>query len=277
MSAAADRQYSPPLELGVITRLEGAGEWRLSGHAFAPEGVRDGSPLLVAVHGISRDVREQLDAFAPLARACGLPLLAPSFDGFAYRDYQRLGRVGRGLRADLALEELIGRIPERLGFVPGPLRMFGYSGGGQFVHRFLMAHPERVEAAVVASPGWYTFPDPTLGFPYGLRVGPELPGVRMVPAAFLRVPILVLVGAGEVERDESLRRTPGVDRRQGENRVERATRWVEAMNEAARVAGIAERVRLERLPVHRHGFVRSLDAGLADRVKEFLGGETSDG
>jgi dienelactone hydrolase len=46
--------------------------------------------------------------------------------------------------------------------------LIGFSGGGQFVHRFLYIHPERVIAASIGAPGRVTHFDKTLKWPQGV-------------------------------------------------------------------------------------------------------------
>jgi pimeloyl-ACP methyl ester carboxylesterase len=103
--------------------------------------------------------------FASFAERYGVVLVAPLFPKDRFGDYQRLGRNGRGERADQALN----RILTEVGFLTGAnidkLYMFGYSGGGQFVHRYAMAYPQRTARIVVAAAGWYTFPDSAVNYP----------------------------------------------------------------------------------------------------------------
>ncbi len=66
--------------------------------------------ILVLVHGISRNCRPLLDAFLAPATARGVTLIAPLFDEQRCRDYQRLGRNGRGPRADLILEAIVDEV-----------------------------------------------------------------------------------------------------------------------------------------------------------------------
>jgi pimeloyl-ACP methyl ester carboxylesterase len=152
----------------------------------------------------------------------------------------------------------------------GQIFLFGYSGGGQFVHRYVMAHPEGVRGGIVAASGWYTFPDPSVQYPYGIRADSDLPGVRLRPGAFLRVPMLAVVGGDDRERDENLRRSRALDRVQGRNRVERARHWVHAMRKAAE-ARDAARVELALLEGAGHSFEDSMKAGLGELVADYLG------
>jgi len=257
---------------GVRVQLAEAGEAKLSGYAYVPERARPGAPLLVAVHGISRDAREQARAFEASAEAHGWVLLAPRFEETRHGDYQRLGRVGRGPRADRALDDLIDACAKRFDLSFGQRFLFGFSAGGQFVHRYLMAHPQRVSAAVVGAPGWYTFPDPRRAYPHGMRVGRELPGVRMVPTEFLRIPVLVAVGSRDFQRDRSLRQTPRVDRQQGQDRLERAVRWVEAMNRGALRHELPQPVQLRVMKGAGRDFTEICVAGLVDATESFFMG-----
>jgi pimeloyl-ACP methyl ester carboxylesterase len=244
----------------------------LAYHAVVPKrAVEAGvASLVVAVHGISLNALEQVTSFAPFAAERGHVLIAPCFDTPEDADYQRLGRRGRGRRADLALDDAIRRLSESSGIRFVRRFYFGYSGGGQFVHRYLMTHPDRVDGAVVSAAGWYTFPDPRLAYPMGLRVGGALAGARMEPAEFLRVPVLAVVGSLDVERDDSIRTTSKVDERQGDDRRERARRWVAAMRAAARTRNLPARHELVELDGAGHSFLDCVEAGLTKTTFDFF-------
>jgi pimeloyl-ACP methyl ester carboxylesterase len=209
---------------------------------------------LVSIHGISRNARDHARLLAPLAERHGVTIIAPLFDDTFYSDYQRLGRRGRGRRADLALNEILDDAVD----AATPIRLFGYSGGGQFAHRYMLAYPDRVAALVLAAPGWFTFPDLQVRYPYGLARADALPGVRFDPDRFLRVPTLVLVGAHDVERGASLRRSRRLDRDQGCDRVSRGKRWIGAMQREARRRGFATRYIFECMPNTDHDFVAAM-------------------
>lgn len=191
------------------------------------------SPLLVAVHGISRQAEEQALLFAPLVNAVGGTLVAPFFPQDRFPDYQRLGRQGRGERSDLALKQVLEDAAARTGKSERTLAMFGYSGGGQFVHRYAMAYPRQVARMAVAAPGWFTFPKVDSKFPLGLKKNESLPDLNFDPARFLKIPAMVLVGENDISRDGSLNQNAKIDRLQGTNRMERACRWLSAMSAAA--------------------------------------------
>lgn len=226
--------------------------------------------IVLAVHGISRNAQEHFDAFAPLTEAAGWYLVAPLFDADEFPDYQRLGRPGRGGRADLALLALMSHLAERGDVGDRDIHLFGHSGGAQFAHRFVMAHPDLVARYALSAPGWYTFPDPSLDFPHGLAHIPAEFG-PMRPQAFLRVPGCVFVGDRDCRRGPSVRRTPQVDDHQGLNRLERAQRWTAAMNAQAKALGLADPIRLQTLSDAGHSFTGLVRrAGLHQHAWRFL-------
>jgi pimeloyl-ACP methyl ester carboxylesterase len=229
-------------------------------YVYVPGAGGQGAQLFVVVHGISRNAQVQAYAFPELCEKFGVVMAVPVF-GVESRDYQRLGRSGRGPRADAALDAVVEEVAMRTGCKASSFHMFGFSGGAQFAHRYTLAHPHRVNRLVVVGSGWYTFPDPRARFPYGIRRSPELPGVRFDPEEFLRVPITVMVGERDTETPQSLRNSPRVNRQQGRTRVERAKRWVEAMREAAQIRGLDPLVTLETIPNGQHDFASLMKSG----------------
>ena len=185
---------SPDVREGetILRTLEGRP--RIDYYLHVPTRGGRASRVLVAVHGIAEQAAEHVARLRTLAESAGVTLVAPRFARPEFRDYQRLGRTGFGERADHALDRVVAEIERLTGAIGGRVFLFGYSGGGQFVHRYALAHPERVVAAVAVASGWYTFPDPGRRYPFGIRAAKRLPGVRFDPASFLRVPILVAVG-----------------------------------------------------------------------------------
>lgn len=231
--------------------------------------------VLVTVHGISRNARTHVRRYAALAEQRGVIVVAPHFGKRRFPDYQRLGRAGRGERADRMLDRILAEVARATGARTDRLHLFGYSGGGQFVHRYAMAYPERVAAIAIGAAGWYTFPDPERRYPYGIKPSPALPDVHFDIGRFLRIPTWVLVGEDDDVRDAALRQSDRLDRRQGATRLERGRRWVEAMNAAARARGLAAtHYRFIALPDADHSFSRSIrHGGMAERVFDCLFGD----
>jgi pimeloyl-ACP methyl ester carboxylesterase len=258
-------------------RFESERDPRIAGLVYQPSAPKPGLPVFVTVHGLSRNFEEHANLFAPLCESFGVTLVAPCFIEPHFKDYQRLGRMGRGMRADQALDTLLEEVLAATGASTEPFHLFGFSGGAQFAHRYAFAHPERVAHAVLGAPGWYTFPDRDERFPYGLRRSPSLREVRFEPKRLLRVPMTVLVGEKDVTHAD-LRRTKRVNRQQGLNRLERARNWVTAMRAAARLYRLKPRVELELLPGGDHIFATLMqDVGLGERVFNRLYGPAAPG
>ncbi|HEX6852727.1 MAG TPA: hypothetical protein VF139_15125 [Candidatus Polarisedimenticolaceae bacterium] len=239
---------------------------------YVPASAAPGAPVLVAVHGISRNVLEHTVVFSPLCEEQGAVLVAPVFTPDQHMDYQRLGRRHRGHRVDLLLHRFLAEAGSLSGADVAQIHLFGFSAGAQFAHRYLMAHPDRVARAAVAAAGWYTFPDHSRKYPYGIRPGRSLEGVNFNPERFLRVPVEVLIGHNDVG-SSNVRRSERLDAQQGTNRVERARSWVAAMRDAATAYGLKPLVSLTEVPGIDHSFTSFCTRGeLVDRVGRSLFG-----
>lgn len=259
----------------VATRRVLASDPRLTYFVYVPETRSTEPRLVVSIHGANRNADAHARLLSAYAEMYGAVLLAPHFSAARYGDYQRLGRIGRGKRADLALHRIIAEAAALIGTPADRFHLFGFSAGAQFVHRYTMAYPHRVVSAVIANAGRFTLPDPKRRFPRGIRSTPKLPGLRFDPDAFLRVPMKVLVGAhGADEAAVTLpRREREPDRERGAVRAERARQWVAAMQQACLEHGVDSAVSHEELPDRIRSFRSSvLRAGLAERAFEAMFG-----
>lgn len=256
----------PSLPRQQVFRIESASDPRQNCLAYIPAVHKPDAPVFVSVHGLSINSEEHATLFAPYCEKYGVFMIAPTFDKEHFPDFQRLGRQGLGLRADEALDAVIKEFRAATKTEPAPIHLFGFSGGGQFAHRYAMAHPDHVARVVIAAAGWYTFPDRGEKFPYGLRTIRTIPDLSFDPERFLRVPMTVIVGDQDVQT-EHLRITDRVNRQQGVNRLERARNWVGAMQAAARIYRLEPRVTLQTLPGGEHTFgLLMRTSALGDRV-----------
>lgn len=255
--------------LAAPIRLSTASAPRLSAR-YAPAAGR--APAMLALHGIARQAPQIFDAFAaPCARA-GRALLVPRFGRVAWPVFQR---ITRATRPDLAVLDLIETARREHGMAPGPVDLFGYSGGAQLAHRLAMLYPERFDALHLGAAGWYTMPTEALAYPLGL--GPGRRGcdaisgcMRSGLAAFLDRPIAIYVGAADTDAgNTALRRTHAIDTAQGLHRRARAERYAEALAAAQSAAGLPVTVSLTVLPDCGHDFTAcARDGALAERVAQ---------
>ncbi|MEA2109785.1 MAG: alpha/beta hydrolase [Pseudomonadota bacterium] len=207
----------------------------------------------------------------PFAEKYGVVLIAPLFPQDRFPDYQRLGRSNKGARSDLALNRII----DEVGFLTGAdskkLFLFGYSGGAQFVHRYAMTFPQNVSGMVIAAAGWYTFPDYSVNYPYGLKNAGKLFGKPFNPENLLDISTCVLVGDQDIARDSELRKSNFIDQQQGSNRMNRGKAWIQAMKSAAKTYYLNTAFDFRVLPRSNHSFSRCMDrGGMGRTVFKFL-------
>lgn len=253
---------------GVVSRTRVDQGWPLESYLYSPRSNSARVGTLVSIHGVTRRAQEQFRYWAPFAARLGLTLVAPCFGREEFPGYQRLSGRAEAPAADAALLRLLDGLRHQGLVGAGPLFLFGYSGGAQFVHRFLLAHPGAADGAAVAAAGWYTFPDRGTPYPYGLATSRRSRTTHL--EAFLEKPVLVAVGEEDIDRDRQLRRREWIDAWQGRTRLERAERWTEALRKEARRRGLTSRVSLCRLPGAGHSFAECMRAGLGWEVGMFL-------
>ncbi len=153
------------------------------------------------------------------------------------------------------------------------LYMFGYSGGGQFVHRYAMAYPQNVARIVVAAAGWYTFPDSNVNYPRGIKNAKGLRHITFSPSRFLSIPACVIVGKRDKHRDVELNKSERIDNQQGLNRLERGRAWIQAMTDAARASDLDTEYVFKVLPSCNHSYLKCMHRGrMGEHVVNFLFG-----
>jgi poly(3-hydroxybutyrate) depolymerase len=184
----------------------------------------EGFRLLVVVHDTTRNARACSDAFAEFGDQHGCLVLAPLFPASASEpaDPDNYKFIVRQLRFDLVLLDMVTQIARSHRVDTRRFLMHGFSGGAQFVHRFLYLHPERVAAASIAAPGRVTPLDFSKPWWAGVADVAEVLGGRPVDLAALRaVAVQVLVGeddTGPVEPGDPAGHAGAT----GLNRVQRA-------------------------------------------------------
>ena len=256
---------------GRLSQINAGGDNQRPYILYVPDSCHANSPVLIAVHGIRCDALEIVQGFEPLAERMGCVVVAPVFSRDIYFDYMRLACDGRGLRPDIALAAILEEIPAKTGVSVNRCHMFGFSGGAQFVHRYMMAWPDRVARAVLASPGWFTFPDLGTRFPQGLQPTDTLPDLHFALPELLSVPVSVMVGELDVMRDETFMKRKSLDHQQGVNRVERAQRWVRHMRSAALAHNLDTGYEFQLLPRSGHSFNQCMSNGhMGKQVFEYF-------
>lgn len=117
-------------------------------------------PLVVNIHSTRRDAVTCRDSLTDFADKHGVAVLAPLFpaalDGIFDLDSYKNLRTKK-LQADLVLIDILNEISHIWpGICSDPVILMGFSGGAQFVHRFMYLYPERMAAVAVGAPGGIT-------------------------------------------------------------------------------------------------------------------------
>jgi len=170
------REYIRELGLlGAAAAFSCSYDPRASYYLYAPRRYfeLETAPLLVLVHGSNRNayqLREWYQNFAELHNAFLLCPLFPTglIDPNDTDNYKAIEYSG--IRYDAILlqmiEEAVARYPR---LEPSKFCLYGFSGGGQFVHRFTYLHPNRVQALVCGAPGSSTEWDFSQDYPRGVK------------------------------------------------------------------------------------------------------------
>ncbi|OTB04575.1 hypothetical protein M426DRAFT_261837 [Hypoxylon sp. CI-4A] len=160
-------------------------------------------PLLVYVHGTGRNIASMYTDLAAFANSTSCAVLAPLFpagmDGPNDIDsYKELS--SEKLRSDLGLLSVLDQVAYRWpGLETEKVFMMGFSGGGQFAHRFLYLYPERLSAISIGSPGRPTFLDDTQDWPLGIADVQDVFNKKVDTGLIGDVTIQFVVGSKDAE------------------------------------------------------------------------------
>ncbi|CAI4217766.1 unnamed protein product [Parascedosporium putredinis] len=167
-------------------------------------------PLLVDIHGIGRTTTRYLNdhQLPSFARKHGCAILTPVFPAGIegpndigsfkemYSDF---------FRSDLVLLSILGEVGYRWPAIDiDKVYLMGYSAGGQFAHRFLYLHPDRLAAVSIGAPGSVTFLDDLQSWPDGISDFKSIFGTDVDMGKVKEVPIQLVVG----NRDRVLHGNP---------------------------------------------------------------------
>ncbi len=157
--------------------------------------------LMVIIHGTGCAVEEYIKYAKEIADMDHVAILAPIFPGGLiqrddFNSYKLLSCDG--IRYDNLLLDMVKDMAKRYpGVKTDRFFIFGHSGGGQFVNRFLLAHPERLLAASIGAPGRPTFINPDEDYFWGIRDFKDYFGYPVDLEAVKHVPVQITVGEND--------------------------------------------------------------------------------
>ncbi|KAJ7780296.1 poly hydrolase [Mycena maculata] len=209
-------------------------------------------PLLVVVHGTRRQIGGYLSHLQGFSEEHGIVILYPLFpagiiDPRDVHNYKNL--LYHDIRFDLILLSMLEQAAAIWRIDANRFFLHGFSGGGQFAHRFLYMHPTRLRGVSIGSPGSITHPTTDAAWPTGLADVDTIFGVVPDFALIARVPVQVLVG--EKDTDTSMISRDDVA---GRTRLERARYLHTAL------AGRGVSSRLDIVPGVAHDGIKCLPA-----------------
>ena len=180
-------------------------------------------PVLFSMHGAERDGTIQRNAWKYFAEANEFIVIAPEYsheNGYAENDYQFGGVFKDSKFNELnpkekwtyqTIEALFDYFKNETDSKVTTYNIFGHSAGGQFVHRFLLAMPEaRVQTAVAANPGSWTFPyidgilgtdDKIYGWPYAVKNSPF--NTESILTQFFSKKLWIQLGQLDIDENDS--------------------------------------------------------------------------
>lgn len=162
-------------------------------------------PLLVNVHGTGRNAEQCRDCLKDFAHSERVAILSPLFpagiDSYTDLDNYKLLSY-KTLRADLAFLEMLDEVALRWpGIATEKVIMMGFSGGGQFVQRFMYLHSQRLLLVSIGAAGRVTALDKGKRWPEGIQDVDEIfgPGTLVDKEVIARLPIQLVVGGADNE------------------------------------------------------------------------------
>ena len=263
----------PPDPAAQAFTLSGWGGPDLRVFAVEPEGLEADAPVVIVLHGVRRNARDYRNNWIDLARQHGIRVYVPEFSRrhFPTAEDYTLGGVASGgpasSRSYGAIEPLFDFLRAERGVTSDDYVLFGHSAGAQFVHRFAcFEDTARFSLAIAANAGWYTFPDPTTNWPYGVK-GVEAGCDR---AKWVQKPLLILLGGADNDpQAEFLRRTPEADA-QGLHRFARGHSFLAAGRGAAQEETVGFGWSLEVVPGVAHDNAGMAQAAMAAITREHI-------
>lgn len=203
-------------------------------------------PVLFIFPGESRDADTHLQLFSSWANSKGVMLFALQYSTDLYpttTEYILGGMNTRQSSNGLLpreqwnfnfVESLFGEIVRFTQGSQATYDMWGHSAGAQFVHRYVTFMPDaHIGKAVACNSGWYTMPDLSVEFPYGLRRVSSADGELQKKA--LSRKLYVYVGGADTST-AGLNDNEG-SMAQGKNRNERGRYYYQQSQQLAKQLG----------------------------------------
>lgn len=192
-----------------------------------PEEINNQTQVLFIVHGGARDSEKYLDIWKKFTEHKNIILVAPEFKRADYEDYEYLnisddyGVLNKNLNEHLhnSLSIFFSFFKSKYNLEIDTYKLYGHSGGAQFVHRLLLfSDYDNVSSAVIAGARSYTFLN-NENYPYGLKESNHLSDKKI--KRYLSQRVTFLIGNQDIKKFESSKKNNIQGKAmQGNNRFE---------------------------------------------------------
>jgi hypothetical protein len=194
-----------------------------------PDGDITKMPILFSFHGVNRNADDYRDYWISMANANKFMVFAPEFSDadFSTGDAYNLANIfddgdnpstgtynPKEQWTFSVLDPIFEKIKTAISGSQQKYNGWGHSAGAQFLQRFVMYLPNsKLDIAICANAGWYTVPEFSVNFPYGLNKG-QLP-INDLKAALAKK-LIVHLGTNDTDPNSAgLRHNSVVDNQQG--------------------------------------------------------------
>ena len=195
-----------------------------------PKEINNQTKVLFIIHGNSRDVNKYLNLWLEDAKDKNVILVAPHFTKENYPNFGTLqiakssGKILNDQSNNLtnSISSFFTYFKSKYNLESSTYRIFGFSAGSQFVHRYLMYGKDtRTEKAVLGSAGWYTFLNEEK-YPYGTK---NMPIEKERYEWFLSRRVLFILGNKDNDPNHPTLNLSKGAKKQGNNRYERGQNY----------------------------------------------------
>ncbi len=245
----------------------------------------------------------RIHQFRNIAEVENLVVIAPAFDCILNRPLGKEGLKEKGIVKDTYLGDFINLVNKRnehrtdlklietFEFFNKHLmkrekfHLYGHSGGGQFVSRFIIFYPELLDKVGISSPGSFVFPRRDTNYPYGIkldslekRFGPQIKAddlkltdseLEQKLSQMLDLKLFIIAGENDTWIDNRPERSW-----QGKHRFERAQNFYKIMKEEdqrLKTKGIRPKDKPFQFKLHTmHGVGHNSNAAAANAAELFF-------
>ena len=263
--AVASQAAKSVYHLGATTVYSHTADSRFAYTLYVPASIEDPErpvDLVVSLHGSTRAMEIYRNGFAEFGRWNDCVILSPLFPVGVLGDgngdgYKQL--VEGDIRYDQVLLDMVASVGQKYNRRFDTFALLGYSGGGQFTHRFCYLHPEKLWAASIGAPGSVTLLDPKQNWWVGVRDFETRFAKPLDLDALRRVPIHMVVGEADLETWEITHREGGKLYMLGANGAGRTRpERLAALKASFEAQGV--KVRFDVLPNVAHQGIKAMPA-----------------